>query len=244
MHRPSKDAARLGEPSYVWRFGQDRRFGLIAEWGRLESVQSVIDIGTGVGIYLERLAKDAQLAVGTEYEFSRARQAIEVAPVAVAAAEALPFPDESFDLALSHEVLEHVGDDRAAMAEMVRVLRRGGRAVVFVPNRLWFFETHGIFWDGRYRFGNIPLVNYLPDPLRNRLAPHVRAYTVWGLRSLLSGLPVRVVHHSQIFPGYDNLAQRRPLAGRIARAVTYTLERSPARVVGLSHLLVIEKQAR
>lgn len=243
MSTPSKDAARLGEPSYVWRFGQDRRLAMIAHWGRLENARRVVDIGTGVGMYLKQMAEYAPLVVGTEYEFERAREATAVGVVAVAAAEALPFPNNSFDLALSHEVLEHVQNDRAAMAEMVRVLRPGGRAVIFVPNRLWFFETHGIFWRGRYRFGNIPLVNYLPDPLRNRLAPHVRAYTAGGLRGLLRELPASVVHHSQIFPGYDKLAQRRPMLGRAARMATYALERSPGRIVGLSHLLVIEKNA-
>lgn len=241
MRTPSDEAARLGEPSYVWRFGQDRRLGMIAEWGRLDHARSAIDIGAGLGMYLKQLARQVPLAIGTEYEFARAREAAEVGVVAVAAAEALPFPANSFDLALSHEVLEHVQDDRAAVAEMVRVLRPGGRAVIFVPNRLWFFETHGIFWRGRYHFGNIPLVNYLPDRLRDRLAPHVRAYTASGLRALLNSLPVRIVHHGQIFPGYDNLARRRPLVGRAARTITYLLERSPARAVGLSHLLVVEK---
>ena len=125
-----------------------------------------------------------------------------------------PTRDDSFDLVLSHEVLEHVNDDRQAAAEMVRVLRPGGRAVIFVPNRLYPFETHGHYWRGEYHFGNTPLINYLPDPLRNRLAPHVRAYTAQGLRHLFLGQPVRIVHHTQIYPGYDNIAARSPeLAG-------------------------------
>lgn len=242
MTPPSTEAARLGEPSYVWRFGQDRRLAMVTHWGRLERAHAVIDIGTGVGMYLRRLAGEVSLAVGTEYDFDRALAAKQHGPVATAAAEALPFPANSFDLALSHEVLEHVQDDRAAMAEMIRVLRPGGRAVVFVPNRRWFFETHGIFWRGRYHFGNIPLVPYLPDPLRNLLAPHVRAYTTASLQALLVGLPVTIIHHTQLFPGYDNLARRRPLIGGLARRLTYALEESPARIVGLSHLLVVEKQ--
>ena len=82
-----------------------------------------------------------------------------------------------FSLILSHEVLEHVQDDRRSVEEMVRTLKPGGRIVLFVPNRGYPFETHGIYWRGRYHFGNIPLVNYLPRRLRDRLAPHVRSYT-------------------------------------------------------------------
>lgn len=241
---PSDHAAELGEPSYVWRAGQERRWQMIAEWGRLQTACRVLDFGTGIGLYLDILARSAgvELAVGTEYAFDRAYEAAEQhAGVLVQATEDLPFSDDTFDLVLSHEVLEHVDDDSLAAAEMVRVLRAGGRAVIFVPNRLWPFETHGIYWSGTYHFGNYPFVNYLSTPLRNRLAPHVRTYTAHRIRALFAELPVQIVHHVQIFPGYDNLMVRRPLLGRLVRAVTYTLERTPARIMGLSHLIVVEK---
>jgi SAM-dependent methyltransferase len=49
---------------------------------------------------------------------------------------ALPFPDAYFDRVIASEVLEHIHDDVTAMAELSRVLRPGGRAVVTVP-RFW-----------------------------------------------------------------------------------------------------------
>jgi hypothetical protein len=52
---------------------------------------------------------------------------------------------------------------------------------------------------------------------------------------------VRIVYHTQIFPGYDNLVYRRPLLGHWLRQITYTLERSPLTCFGISHLLVVEK---
>ena len=126
-------------------------------------------------------------------------------------------------------------------SEMVRMLRPGGRAIVFCPNRWYPFETHGHFWRGQYHFGNTPLINYLPNPIRDRLAPHVRAYTGRGLQSLYAGLPARVVVHTQIYPGYDNVTARRPALGRMLRAVTYAFERTPLSAFGLSHFLVLEK---
>jgi len=142
---------------------------------------------------------------------------------------------------LSHEVIEHVANDRLAASEMIRVLRPGGRVVLFCPNRLYPFETHGHYWRGRYHFGNTPLINYLPNPIRDRLAPHVRAYTGRALRALFAGLSVRVITHTQIYPGYDNIVARRPGLGRVFRLVTYTFERTPMRLFGLSHFLVAEK---
>lgn len=234
-------AATLGHPSYVWRFGQDRRLNLIRQWAPLEGSR-VLDVGCGLGMYVRKMRAYSPAVFGVEIDEERAREANrELRLIAVAAAEHLPFPTGSFDVVLSHEMIEHVSDDRQTMAEMVRVLRPGGRLVLFCPNRLWFFETHGHFWRGRYHEGNTPLINWLPDVLRNRLAPHVRAYTAGQVRALLQGLPARVVYHTQIYPGYDKIASRRPALGRILRLITYTLERTPLRVFGLSHFMVIER---
>ena len=103
----------------------------------------------------------------------------DLANLSLALAEALPYRDGSFDVVLSHEVIEHVADDRQAIVEAVRVLRSpeakggrsGGRLVIFAPNRLYPFETHGVYWKGRYRAGNIPLVGYLPAIWRGRFCP-------------------------------------------------------------------------
>jgi SAM-dependent methyltransferase len=159
----------------------------------------------------------------------------------VAAAEHLPYASNVFDVVISNEVLEHVRDDRAAAREMVRVTKPHGTIIVFCPNRWYPFETHGHYWRGVYHFGNTPLINYLPDVWRNKLAPHVRAYTGRGIRRLFADLPVRVLKHTRIFGGYDNIAQRAPALARLMRAALYLAERTPLRALGLSHLLVLQK---
>jgi len=85
------------------------------------------------------------------------------------------------------------------------------------------------------------LVNYLPNPLRNKLAPHVRTYTKRTLFSLFQPLPIRFVHHERLFGGYDNIAYRSPQFGRLLRKFLYAAETTPFALLGLSHLLVMEK---
>jgi SAM-dependent methyltransferase len=240
-------AARCGEPSYVWRAGQARRLQMILEAAGERIHGRVLENGCGVGMYVEHLAPYAGRVIGLEYDFARAVEARQLADrlanaeILCAAGENLPFPSGSFDLILSHEVLEHVRDDRQAVSEMTRILRPGGRMVIFVPNRGYPFETHGIYWRGRYRFGNIPLVNYLPRRLRDRLAPHVRIYTHRDLERLFAGLPVRFIQRTVIFGAYDNVIARRPSIGKILRAILQSMERTPLRVSGLSHYWVVEK---
>lgn len=241
-------AAALGQPSFVWRAGQERRLRMILKMAAGRERGWVLDNGCGVGAYLEHLAPHAEQAIGLEFDIARAAETSNRSlEVLSARGERLPFPDGSFDLILSHEVIEHVDDDRAAMAEMIRALRPpsgenpGGRLVLFVPNRGYPLETHGVYWRGRYRYGNVPLVNYLPTSIRNRLAPHVRVYTGHQLGQLFSELPVRIVQRTVIFGAYDNMIARWPRLGRQLRSVLQSLEHTPLRAFGLSHFWVLEK---
>jgi SAM-dependent methyltransferase len=239
---PSELAAKRGEPSYVWRSGQERRLSMVTRWADLKDALILVD-GCGQGTYAREFRRRFTPHVeALDIEAERVAIARQETPHAlVGAAEHLPYPSDTFDLVFSHEVIEHVQDDRAAAAEMVRVTEPGGKIMLFCPNRWWFFETHGHYWRGVYHFGNTPLINYLPDPLRNRFAPHVRAYTGHQLRGLFVGQPVRVVEHTRIFPGFDNLVHRSPALGKLLRRVLYALESTPLRIFGLSHFLVLEK---
>ncbi len=245
VHHPSELAAARGEPSYVWRDGQERRLRMIGHWADLGG-SVVLEAGCGVGAYSSQIRRRYSLFVEAfDLEFERVRQArVDTPHALVSAAESLPYRDDLFDTIISNEVIEHVADDRTAVAEMVRVLKPGGRIVLFCPNRWYPVEQHGHYWRGEYHFGNTPLINYLPDRWRNRLAPHVRTYSAGRLRRLFEGQPVRVTHHARIFGGYDNIIQRHPHIGRWIRDTLYLLERTPFRVFGLSHLLVVEKIAR
>jgi SAM-dependent methyltransferase len=248
--RDFEKAALRGEPSYVWRAGQQRRLEMIVRAAGERIKGRILENGCGVGMYVEHLSEFGGTVIGLEYDFERASEARKNSPHIVnAAGECIPLPSSTlrhaqggaFDLILSHEVLEHVQDDRAAVYEMIRVLKPGGRIMLFVPNRGYPFETHGIYWKGKYSFGNKLFVNYLPRSLRNRLAPHVRVYSKRDLRKLFEGLPVKYIEQTIIFGAYDNIIARFGPLGKIIRGVLQFLERTPLKIFGLSHFWVVEK---
>ncbi len=244
MQRNLEKAALRGEPSYVWREGQERRLHMILDAAGERRSGMWLENGCGVGMYVNHLLPFVGKVIGLEYEFERASQAGESSQRIInAAGEGLPFTGSIFDMILSHEVIEHVADDRRALEEMLRVLKPGGRIALFCPNRGYPFETHGIIWHGRYYFGNKPFINYLPRKWRNRLAPHVRIYSSKDLEKLLFGLNVKIVQRRIIFGAYDNIIQRLPRLGRILRTILQTLEKTPFQVLGLSHYWIIEKPA-
>ncbi|HSL42565.1 MAG TPA: methyltransferase domain-containing protein [Anaerolineales bacterium] len=235
-------AALRGEPSYVWRAGQQRRLEMIIKAAGERIKGCVLENGCGVGMYVEHLSPFGGTVIGLEYDFERAVEARINSPQIVnGAGEFLPFPSQTFDLILSHEVLEHVQDDRTAICEMIRVLQPGGRVVLFIPNRGYPFETHGIYWRGKYSFGNKLFVNYLPRPWRDLLAPHVRVYSRNDLENLFINLPVKFIEQTIIFGAYDNIIARFGPLGKVLRAVLQTLERTPLKIFGLSHVWVVEK---
>ena len=118
----SNKAAQCGEPSYVWRSGQERRFKMIVAAAGEELHGIVLENGCGVGEYLTHLEPLARQAVGLDYEFERSGEAHKKSTEVVnAAGEFLPFSDNSFDIILSHEVLEHVRDDRRAVPRCHRI---------------------------------------------------------------------------------------------------------------------------
>lgn len=242
------EAARLGNPSYVWRGGQDRRLAIIERHVRLDG-QRVLDLGCGVGEYVRAFARRGAAALGCDVEMARLAEARTrgTTSVVAAAGEALPFRTGSLDVVVLNEVLEHVQDDAATMREVGRVLGPGGTCVIFAPNRLFPFETHGVYvtfrGKRRYIFGNIPLVNWLPSAWRDRLVPHARVYTRQSLDRAVASSGLDVVARDHVFPGFDNLAARLGAPGRVLRRVMHVIEDSPLRSFGISHVYVLRKSA-
>lgn len=96
----------------------------------------VLEVGCGTGLILRRLADLARSARGVDLsEGMLAKARARGLDVVQADATHLPFPDASFDVAVSFKVMAHVQDIRGAMAEMARVVRPGGYVVAEFYNR-------------------------------------------------------------------------------------------------------------
>jgi ubiquinone/menaquinone biosynthesis C-methylase UbiE len=234
---PTREQVALGNPSFVWRSGQGRRLNFIRRYVPLEGAR-MLDVGCGIGTYVNKLGEFSDRVYGIDVDRDRIARAGK-RTLAVSVSERLPFEDAAFDVVLLNEVIEHVDNDAATLREACRVVHPGGHVVVFAPNRLYPFETHGVYLGEKYVFGNIPFVNYLPSFLRSKLVPHARAYTKEGLRRITRALPASVVAETYVYPGFDNIAVRSEKAGWFLRNVFYRLEETPLRMFGLSHFLVL-----
>lgn len=151
--------------------------------------------------------------------FARAEGVDDLTTFAVCAAEALPFPDRSFCAVSAVAVLEHVDDDGAAVGELARVLRRGGRIWVTVPHAYRLMPP--FVWPA-----------YL---LHDRRVGHKRHYDTARLESLFlrdglelvetqyTGHPAKIVQYATAL-----VAQR---AGLDTPRLWWTLERADLRAV-------------
>jgi SAM-dependent methyltransferase len=135
----------------------------------------------------------------------------------------LPFADDTFDRIIASEVMEHIPDDGAALAELTRVLRPGGTMAITVP--AWLPEK--ICWA-------------LSDAYHAPIAEggHVRIYTESGLRTKMrsAGLEPGAVGHAHalhspywwlrcaVGPTNDD----HPLVKAYRRLLVWDIEKAPA----------------
>jgi ubiquinone/menaquinone biosynthesis C-methylase UbiE len=141
-----RDIADRAEAIWNWespsgRRRAARRAELLAAKAGVSNGRRVLELGCGTGVFLEKLAVHGARIVGLDLSIdllqrcaSRVKGAAHVG-LACGNAEQMPFPDATFDAAYGSSVLHHLGL-QAALSEVRRVLRPGGRIAFAEPNIL------------------------------------------------------------------------------------------------------------
>lgn len=152
--------------------------------------KEVLEVGVGMGADAVRWARAGARVTGVDLTeravaLTRERLAAEglLGDIEVADAEALPFPNASFDIVWSWGVLHHTPRADDALVEAARVLRPGGRYSVMVYHRRsWVALAAWARWG---LLGGHPLMS-LSQAVAHIESPGTRAYTAQEVRALLA----------------------------------------------------------
>ena len=118
----------------------------------------VLDIGCGTGAMLQELGRYGTVdGVDADAEAVRFCRERGIERVRRLTSQTLPWEPESFDLVTALDVIEHIDDDRAVLAEVERVLRPGGTLLLTVPayEALWGPQDEISHHKRRYRAGQV-----------------------------------------------------------------------------------------
>lgn len=167
----------------------------IAPYWRPRPGDRILDIGSGVGGFVAACRKLGLNAYGVEPDrigngsnitaIQIAARRLDAPAFVVGVGERLPLATASFDLVVLDQVIEHVSDQSAVLAEALRVAKPDGAVYVACPNYLGFYEPH-------YKISFLPLMPKLLGglylKLRGRnpvLLDQIRYTTNWRVRRLL-----------------------------------------------------------
>ena len=241
---------------------------LTVDYSRLDlrAGERLLDLGCGLGRHSYEALKRGAEVVACDLSRPEVEQVRDLARLLVAEQEVdesvmaapvqadavgLPFDDDSFDKVIASEVLEHIGDDESAFAELARVLCPGGRLAVTIP--AWLSET--VCWklSSDYHAPAVPgghvRIYRLPD-VRRKLAAaglqpgrwhraHALHTPYWWLRCAVG--PNREIGENRLVGAYHRVLEwdivKRPL-------ITAATERLLNPVLGKSLVVYADKPER
>lgn len=143
------------EQSHWWYVGRRKIISsFVADiCSQLNDRARILDVGCGTGANLLLLSQygDAEGVDISEDALSFCRER-GLNKVRLGAAEQLPYEDGSFDLLTAFDVVEHLDDDLAGLKEMRRVIRPGGRLLLFVPTFMFLWGLQDDVSNHRRRY--------------------------------------------------------------------------------------------
>lgn len=237
----------LGGPTAITRFDYsvNSRLSLMKQYYDF-SGKKVLDLGCANGVYTAEISKIACSVLGIELNENYLQDAIRLKNDNNI--ENLEFKcckiedldcEEKFDAVIMIEVLEHVSDEDAILQKIGACLKDDGYFILFSPNKLYPFETHGMSLFGKnVNFkGSVPFLSWAPGFIR-RYFLDVRIYTRWGLRKLLKNNGFDILVFDYFLPPLDriNAKTAEPL-----RKLLKIVDCTPLKIFGISIFCIAKK---
>jgi len=141
------------ETSYFWFVAKQRLVKRLAARIKFPKTPEILDLGCGTGINLKNL-QELGFAAGLDYfaeafDYCLKRSAKELV---LSPEEVLPFRQDSFDLVISLDSIEHTDNAGAMVKEILRILKQGGRLLITVPAYPGLFGAHDYALGHKVRY--------------------------------------------------------------------------------------------
>jgi len=234
-------SARSLSPETLKRFRgiRDQVVRLLSATGYPAQRLEVLDVGCGAGTGTRLWTELGHRATGLDtneplIKLARERAKRDEANIAfeVGSATALPFGDESHDVCMLPELLEHVADWQSCLEEAIRVLRPGGALYLSTTNVLnpkqEEFELPLYSWYPGFlkrRYERLA-VTTRPELVNNAKYPAVHWFTFFGLKRYLSARGMQCITHFEVID-----PRGRPALQRYALAAIRAIP--PVKWIGL-----------
>lgn len=205
---------------------------------------SVLDVGAAAGLFVAACRRLGIRCEGVEPCDEALARSMELSahlgidvPVVAGKTEAIPYPDDTFDIVHASSVIEHVGDVDRAVAEIHRVLKPGG---------VFWFSTASAMCPRQDEIHRFPLFGWYPDALKRRIMnwakdnkPHLVNYTTTPAINWFTPRKARALLRRHGFGRvYDRWELRRPQEGNAFYGATLRLVRSTPATKFLADVLV------
>ena len=210
----------------------------------------VFDIGCGLGGYsIASVNSKAKYVAGVDPSIDRLKKAKELVKsydnidLINAVAEYLPFKNNTGDIVLLVETIEHVNSEDECLSEIRRILRLKGTLLITAPNKFYLFETHGMRIS-KTKINSIlgvgiPFLSWVPKKLRKRIEL-ARIYSLKDIDFLLRKNGYDIFLTDCMMPSLDSLKASESLKFFI-RIVFSRIEKVPfIRNLG-SNLITVAK---
>jgi cyclopropane fatty-acyl-phospholipid synthase-like methyltransferase len=194
----------LGKPAKIDDFIITRRINILQSHNEFfNNTKSLLDIGCGNGGSLFKICPHFKSCHGIDIvdenviklqNFINSKK-LENCTASIHDIDKIVLNDSYYDRAISFEVLEHVKDEKLTLSNIYKSLRHEALFSISVPNKWWFFETHGAHLP-LLPWNRVPFFSWLPKKIHSRFAK-ARIYTKGQICNLLqeSGFSILAVHY-------------------------------------------------